>query len=100
MVAESGEHPNLRCPRGSPQSGYGPPCRNPDPKPLPQGRRILLDRHEGSLYVVQKEIGARVSRLDAVFPVVHGPYGEDGTLQGLLELCDLPFVGAGVLDHR
>ena len=35
--------------------------------------------------------------LDLVFPIVHGPYGEDGTLQGLLELADIPYVGAGVL---
>jgi len=35
--------------------------------------------------------------LDAVFPVLHGPYGEDGTVQGLLELADVPYVGAGVL---
>lgn len=35
--------------------------------------------------------------LDVVFPIVHGPYGEDGTLQGLLELADVPYVGAGVL---
>ena len=35
--------------------------------------------------------------LDVIFPLVHGPNGEDGTLQGLLELCDLPYVGAGVL---
>src|SRR5260370_497897 len=37
------------------------------------------------------------SRLDVVFPVLHGPYGEDGTLQGLLELADVAYVGAGVL---
>jgi D-alanine-D-alanine ligase len=35
--------------------------------------------------------------LDVVFPVLHGTHGEDGTLQGLLELADLPYVGAGVL---
>jgi D-alanine-D-alanine ligase len=35
--------------------------------------------------------------LDVIFPVVHGTYGEDGTLQGLLELADIPYVGAGVL---
>ena len=35
--------------------------------------------------------------LDLIFPIVHGPYGEDGTLQGLLELADIPYVGAGVL---
>jgi D-alanine-D-alanine ligase len=37
------------------------------------------------------------ARLDVVFPMIHGPYGEDGTLQGLLELADVPYVGAGVL---
>lgn len=36
-------------------------------------------------------------RLDVVFPVLHGTYGEDGTIQGLLELADLPYVGCGVL---
>lgn len=35
--------------------------------------------------------------LDLVFPVLHGPYGEDGTVQGLFELANLPYVGAGVL---
>lgn len=35
--------------------------------------------------------------IDVVFPVLHGPYGEDGTVQGLLELAGLPYVGAGVL---
>ncbi len=34
---------------------------------------------------------------DAVFPVLHGPFGEDGTVQGMLELLDVPYVGAGVL---
>lgn len=36
-------------------------------------------------------------KLDVVFPVLHGPYGEDGTVQGLLELANIPYVGAGVL---
>jgi D-alanine-D-alanine ligase len=36
-------------------------------------------------------------RLDVIFPLLHGPHGEDGTLQGLLELADVPYVGAGVL---
>ena len=35
--------------------------------------------------------------LDVIFPVLHGPYGEDGTVQGLLELVNVPYVGAGVL---
>ncbi|VAW41830.1 D-alanine--D-alanine ligase, partial [hydrothermal vent metagenome] len=38
-----------------------------------------------------------VSQLDVIFPVLHGPYGEDGTVQGLLELANLPYVGAGVV---
>jgi D-alanine-D-alanine ligase len=39
----------------------------------------------------------RMAELDVVFPVLHGPYGEDGTLQGLLELAGIPYVGAGVV---
>ena len=38
----------------------------------------------------------RISRIDVVFPVLHGTFGEDGTLQGLLEMADLAYVGAGV----
>lgn len=37
-----------------------------------------------------------LAAVDVVFPVLHGPYGEDGTIQGLLELADVPYVGAGV----
>ncbi len=40
---------------------------------------------------------ASSAEFDVVFPLLHGPYGEDGTVQGLLELADLPYVGAGVL---
>ena len=40
---------------------------------------------------------AAAQRLDVIFPVMHGTYGEDGTIQGLLDLAGLPFVGAGVL---
>nr|BBH93754.1 D-alanine--D-alanine ligase A [Thermogemmatispora argillosa] len=40
---------------------------------------------------------AEASRLDVIFPVLHGPYGEDGTLQGLLEMANVPYVGCGVL---
>ncbi|MGE5854554.1 MAG: D-alanine--D-alanine ligase [Deltaproteobacteria bacterium] len=44
-----------------------------------------------------REGGAGIGAIDVVFPVLHGPFGEDGTIQGLLKLADLPFVGAGVL---
>lgn len=38
-----------------------------------------------------------LSQIDVIFPVLHGPYGEDGTVQGMLKLANIPFVGAGVL---
>ncbi|MFF4157271.1 D-alanine--D-alanine ligase family protein [Streptomyces sp. NPDC001678] len=50
--------------------------------------------------VVYAEPGAvpkALGEVDVVFPVLHGPYGEDGTLQGMLELAGIPYVGAGVL---
>jgi D-alanine-D-alanine ligase len=39
----------------------------------------------------------QLGEIDVVLPILHGPYGEDGTVQGLFELADLPYVGAGVL---
>ena len=45
---------------------------------------------------IYPEPGAQ-SHIDVVFPILHGTFGEDGTVQGLLELADLPYVGAGVL---
>ena len=41
-------------------------------------------------------VPATLAGVDVVFPVLHGPFGEDGTVQGLLELADVPYVGAGV----
>jgi len=41
--------------------------------------------------------GGGLLGVDVAFPVLHGPFGEDGTIQGLLELLDVPYVGAGVL---
>ncbi|HTU98697.1 MAG TPA: hypothetical protein VMF14_22790, partial [Solirubrobacteraceae bacterium] len=42
-------------------------------------------------------LGSSLPDIDVVFPVLHGPFGEDGTVQGLLECLDMPYVGAGVL---
>jgi D-alanine-D-alanine ligase len=42
------------------------------------------------------QVGDILASVDVVFPILHGPYGEDGTIQGLLELAGLPYVGAGV----
>lgn len=41
-------------------------------------------------------VGEILAGVDVVFPILHGPYGEDGTIQGLLEMAGLPYVGAGV----
>ena len=38
-----------------------------------------------------------LGEVDVVLPLLHGPYGEDGTIQGMLEMMDLPYVGCGVL---
>jgi D-alanine-D-alanine ligase len=47
--------------------------------------------------IVAVEPGRGLEGVDVVFPVLHGPFGEDGTVQGLLECLDVPYVGAGVL---
>jgi D-alanine-D-alanine ligase len=47
--------------------------------------------------MIRPSTGAAFGRVDVVFPVLHGPFGEDGTIQGLLKLANVPFVGAGVL---
>ena len=51
--------------------------------------------HEGASIALTP--GGGLLGADAAFPVLHGPFGEDGTVQGLLELLDVPYVGAGVL---
>jgi D-alanine-D-alanine ligase len=70
-------------------------------------RKIRLDRTSEPVALVP-ECGGMISRLlgngnedtrklDVIFPILHGPFGEDGTVQGLLKLADIPFAGAGVL---
>ena len=51
----------------------------------------------GGLMVSPAEGREAVGGVDVVFPILHGPFGEDGTVQGLFELADLPYVGSGVL---
>ncbi len=51
----------------------------------------------GQLVSLGEGAGDLLAAVDVVFPVLHGPYGEDGTIQGLLELAGVPYVGAGVL---
>ena len=55
------------------------------------GRAVEMSVPAGSLRVAEHDI-----EFDVVFPVLHGPHGEDGTVQGLLETCGVPYVGCGV----
>lgn len=57
---------------------------------------VLPDPTVGGLYILEGERAGQVVPVDVVFPVLHGTYGEDGTVQGLLELARIPYVGAGV----
>ncbi len=69
------------------------------PDVLKRGHRVMLppDPSAGSLMGVGESPAGPPSRIDVMFPVLHGTFGEDGTVQGLLELAGVPYVGAGVL---
>jgi D-alanine-D-alanine ligase len=58
---------------------------------------VLKQGQQEALQTVEPVRAVSGSGIDVVFPVLHGPYGEDGTVQGLLELANVPYVGAGVL---
>jgi D-alanine-D-alanine ligase len=63
---------------------------------LPAKEQIQKTLASGESITLPAEPAAQ-GMIDVVFPVLHGTYGEDGTIQGLLELANLPYVGAGVL---
>ena len=66
------------------------------PKLLESGYQIVDDLSTGR-EVIPGSHAASLPDVDVIFPVLHGPFGEDGTVQGLLELADIPYVGAGVM---
>jgi D-alanine-D-alanine ligase len=66
------------------------------PDVLRTGQRVVLSSDPTAAALVPLD-GSGAQRVDVVFPVLHGTFGEDGTVQGLLELAGLPYVGAGVL---
>src|SRR5581483_6395052 len=84
----------------------GDPETTPGAAVLANGEAVIVppepQGHGNSLTPFQSDTLTRRStdraiNVDIIFPVLHGTFGEDGTIQGLLELADLPYVGAGVL---
>jgi D-alanine-D-alanine ligase len=76
----------------------GSPAQKMLPEVLRAGQRVMLpaDPCVGGL-VTMGEARSATLQVDVIFPVLHGTYGEDGTVQGLLELAGLPYVGSGVI---
>jgi D-alanine-D-alanine ligase len=67
------------------------------PEVLRTGQRVTMSADPTDAALVRLDGSGGGQRIDVVFPVMHGTFGEDGTIQGLLDLAGLPFVGAGVL---
>jgi D-alanine-D-alanine ligase len=65
--------------------------------PEPVHREHGLMPFQGGAASLTRRASDRAINVDVIFPVLHGTFGEDGTIQGLLELADIPYVGAGVL---
>jgi len=76
----------------------GTPAQKMLPEVLRQGHRVMLsaDPSVGALLPLEDR-AAGSQRVDVIFPVLHGTFGEDGTVQGLLDLAGLPYVGSGVI---
>jgi D-alanine-D-alanine ligase len=104
-LTESHAERLLRGEKTSPERGRhlraGDPETTPGAVVLAKGEAVIvppvpqahgLAPFEGPAIATQKGID-----VDVIFPVLHGTFGEDGTIQGLLELADIPYVGAGVL---
>jgi D-alanine-D-alanine ligase len=74
-----------------------PPTQSGLPELPERGENLALvpGKHDEQLVALSGE--QRLGSLDVIFPVLHGPFGEDGTVQGLLKLANIAFVGAGVL---
>jgi D-alanine-D-alanine ligase len=58
---------------------------------------LLPDPSKPGLYVLRDDKHEKIADVDVYFPVMHGTYGEDGTIQGLFEMADVAYVGAGVI---
>ena len=93
-------------PAPSPICGPEIPKQRPEPRFWPPGRPWLFRRNRTgragpwrpfSPRLLTRRASDRAINVDIIFPVLHGTFGEDGTIQGLFELADIAYVGAGVL---
>ncbi len=76
----------------------GTPAQKMLPEVLQAGRNVMLNADPGVAALVPADgTSSNALHVDVVFPVLHGTFGEDGTVQGLLDLAGLPYVGSGVL---
>jgi len=70
-------------------------------KPMPRMKtnidEVVLIKDHSKTVVFSLKKKKKIARIDVAFPLIHGTYGEDGCLQGYLELLEIPYVGAGVL---
>jgi D-alanine-D-alanine ligase len=82
----------LALPAGSPR-----PAGEDDDEPSADGRPMAVARRSEVRPATVTSPSNALSGVDVIFPVLHGPFGEDGTIQGLLETADVPYVGNGVL---
>ena len=78
------------------QLASGDPTHTELRRALSDGQAVSLPAEPGAGARRESELRAPL-QFDVLFPVLHGTFGEDGTVQGLLELADIPYVGAGVL---
>jgi D-alanine-D-alanine ligase len=82
-------------PRTSPLELSAPEGGLPEVEADGAGIALRPEQRAGAIAVAAGT--EQIGEIDVVLPILHGPYGEDGTVQGLFELADLPYVGAGVL---
>jgi D-alanine-D-alanine ligase len=111
LTAEHAE--NLLKGKSAAESSHAAQLRAGDPEATPgaavlaQGESVVVPpepvHRQSGLVPFQRDAALtrraadRAINVDVIFPVLHGTFGEDGTIQGLLELADIPYVGAGVL---
>ena len=72
------------------------PLRSPDQLPEPKGAYPAVDETGGRAVTLGRGGALDGGNVDVVFPLLHGPGGEDGTIQGLLDVLGVAYVGAGV----